>query len=161
MSAAEVKILESRAQSYRDYPIELKASAVAAVEANGGNVTATAKLFANIPYDTLYYWWKNSDRYFEIKNASSLHLVDKLDNIVHKTADSLAEHDLSIVSAKDKASIISSLTTTTQLLKGLPTSITQDTQRSELLIVMQSAMESIEPEGFIEAESKQLPDNAG
>lgn len=139
MSLSESKLLESRTEEYRDYPKELKASIIAAIEANGGNVLATSKLF-NIPRDTVNYWWRHSDRFVELKQPSGQNLADKLENIANSTADSLADHDLSIVSARDKAAIITGMATTMQLLRGLPTAITADLERTELTVILQSSL---------------------
>lgn len=146
MSTSEVKILEARSEQYRDYPEELKASVIAAIEANGCNVLATSKLF-NIPRDTVNYWWRHSDRFVEIKQVSAGNLADKLENISHSAADSLADHDLSVVSARDKAAIISTMAATTQLLRGLPTSISLEVERTELVMIMQSSLSAESSKG--------------
>lgn len=141
MSIAELKVLESRSLAYRDYPEELKASVIAAIEANGGNVMATAKLF-NLPRDTVNYWWHHSDRYVEVKHASGENLADKLENIAHNTADSIAEHDLSIVALRDKAAVLAVVVDRMQLLRGAPTSIIESSDRVELSIILRDAVES-------------------
>ncbi|SRR5713101_2642305 len=119
---SEATTLAVRAQSYRDYPVELKAAVIAAIEQNGGNVLATSKLF-NLPPDTVRYWWANSDRFREIQVTSSICLADKLENVAHSYVDSLASHDLSIVTARDKASVAAIAIDKMQLLRGEPTSI--------------------------------------
>lgn len=141
MSIAEVKALESRSTTYRDYPEELKASVIAAIEANGGNVSATSKLF-NISGDTVRYWWLNSERYREIQSPSAGNLADKLENIAHNTADSIAEHDLSVVALRDKAAVLAVVIDRMQLLRGAPTSIIESSDRVELSIVLRAAIES-------------------
>lgn len=149
MSTAEAKILESRAITYQDYPKEFKASIIAAIEANDGNVSATAKLF-NISRDTAYYWWRNSERYREIQTPSALSLADKLENIAHGAADSIAEHDLSIVSYRDKAAVLSVAVDKMQLLRGLPTNITESVERQELVCILQGALSAaIDVEGEV------------
>lgn len=141
MSTEEAASLEQRVKPYRDYPEELKASIIAAVHANGGNVLATSKLF-NIPRDTVNYWWKHSDRFVDLQQPSAKNLADKLESIAHDTADSLADHDLSLVTARDKASVISVMVDKMQLLRGQPTNITESVERQELTVILQSALSS-------------------
>jgi len=133
------KGITTRALTYRDYPEELKAAVIAAIKANGGNVLATSKLF-NIPRDTVNYWWRNSDRFVEIEQTSAGNLADKLENIAHQAADSIADHDLSIVSYRDKGAVLSTVIDKMQLLRGLPTLISADIERQELVVILQSAL---------------------
>lgn len=135
----EVQTLEKRAASYRDYPIELKAAVIAAIEQNGGNVLATSKLF-NLPRDTVNYWWQHSDRFVELKQTSGLCLADKLENVAHTYVDSLADHDLSIVAARDKAAVANIAIQNMQLLRGQPTSISESIERQELTVLLESAL---------------------
>lgn len=137
--SSEVKELEQRRQEYRDYPVEVKSALIQYIQNSSGNVQAASKAF-NIPYDTAYYWWKNSERYFEFQTTSSVHLAEKLHKIGHKAADSLLEHDLSIVSARDKAAIIQSSVQTRNLLLGLPTSVNETIQHTEVSILLQDAL---------------------
>ncbi len=137
--SAEVKILEKRAESYRDYPIELKASVIAAIEANGGNVLATSKLF-NLPRDTVNYWWNHAERFVEVKHASSQSLADQCEGIARNLAESISGHDLSIVPLHHKASAFGVIVDRMQLLRGQPTSITVDLERTELTVILQSSL---------------------
>lgn len=141
--STEAIALSRRSETYRDYPPELKASIITAIENNDGNVAATAKLFC-LPEDTVRYWWKNSERFREIQSASSLSLADKLESIAHAQADSIAAHDLSIVTIADKAKVLSVSVDKMQLLRGQPTSITQTVERQELTVILQQALE-VEP----------------
>jgi transposase-like protein len=139
--SVEAAQLEIRRAQYRSYPEETKAALVAAIEANNGNVHATAKLF-DVPHDTAYYWWYNSDRYSEFqKRVGKLSLADGIELIAEKAKDSLIEHDFSIVTARDKAAILSVAVDKMQLLRGQPTSITESLDRQELTLVLQSALD--------------------
>lgn len=142
MSAQEVQTLEKRAEAYRDYPVELKAAVIAAIEQNGGNVLATSKLF-NLPRDTVNYWWQHSDRFVELKQASSQCLADKLESVAHNYVDSLAVHDLQLVTAKDKATVASMAIQNMQLLRGLPTDISANIEKVELTVVLSQALADI------------------
>jgi len=135
----EAATLERRAATYRDYPLDLKAAVITAIEANGGNVLATAKLF-NLPRDTVNYWWNNSERFVEIKHASGNNLADKLESVAHSNVDSLSAHDLSIVTYADKARALGVLIDKMQLLRGLPTAITESVERTDMTIILQSAL---------------------
>lgn len=137
--STEAAQLSKRVEAYRDYPVELKAAVIAAIEQNGGNVLATSRLF-NLPRDTVNYWWRHSDRFVELKHASSLNLADKLEGIAHNYADSIADHDLQVVSVRDKAAVMNTAIQNMQLLRGQPTSITETMDRGELLNILQSAL---------------------
>jgi hypothetical protein len=130
------------ARTYRDYPIELKAAVIAAIEQNGGNVLATSKLF-NLPRDTVNYWWQHSERFVELKQTSSLCLADKLEAVAHNYIDSLAVHDLRLVTARDKASVAQIAIQNMQLLRGQPTSITENIERNDLTVVLASALDGV------------------
>jgi transposase-like protein len=139
--STEASTLERRAITYRDYPEELKASIIAAIEANGGQIRPTARLF-NLPYDTVHYWWTHSERFRQIQSPSATNLAAKLENIAHQYTDSLAEHDMALVTARDKAAIVSNTIDKMQLLRGEPTSITLNVERNDLTILLQSAIEA-------------------
>ena len=139
MSTAEAKVLEARALTYQDYSTQRKAEVLALVAANDGNVQKTA-LEVGIPHQTIRHWLKQSDRYSQIQTTSALNLADKLEVIAHSTADSLAEHDLSIVSFRDKAAVLAVAVDKMQLLRGLPTSINAEVERQELVVILQSAL---------------------
>lgn len=138
----ESAISQPRATTYRDYPEELKAAVISAIQANDGNVMATAKLF-NIPQDTAYYWWRNAERFREIQRTSSLSLADKLESIAHANADSLAIHDLSAVAYIDKARALGVIIDKMQLLRGQPTSITANIETIGLASFLDSALADV------------------
>jgi len=137
--ATETAQLEIRRAQYRDYPEDLKAAVIAAIENNGGNVLATSKLF-NLPRDTVNYWWKHSDRFVEVKQASSANLADKYEQLAHSYVESLSEHDQSLVTARDKIYIASTATQMTQLLRGEPTAIVGQVERTDVTVILQSAL---------------------
>ena len=140
--STEALELAATAKAYRDYPEELKAAVIAAIEQNGGNVLATSKLF-NIPRDTVNYWWNHSERFVELQHASSLNLADKLENLAHSTTDSLTGHDLSLVTFADKARSLGVIIDKMQLLRGQPTEITATVERQELTVILQSSLSDV------------------
>jgi transposase-like protein len=148
MSQAEAAVLTTRSSQYRDYPEELKAAVIAAIEQNGGQIRPTCRLF-NLPYDTVHYWWTKSERFRQIKPASAQNLADKLEELAHSTADSLAEHDFSIVAARDKAAVLSVAIDKMQLLRGEPTAITGSVHREELTLILQKALTEDGPQDAV------------
>jgi transposase-like protein len=136
---AEAAQLTIKSAPYRDYPVELKAAVIAAIEQNGGNVLATSRLF-NLPRDTVNYWWANSERFVEIKQQTRLALADKCENIAHSLADSIESHDLSIVPLAQKATTLGIVIDKMQLLRGLPTNISENIERKELTVVLEDAL---------------------
>ena len=138
--ATEPAQLEIRRAQNRSYPDEVKAALVAAIAANNGNVHGTAKLF-DVPHDTAYYWWYNSDRYSEVqKQKGKLSLADGIEQIAEKARDSLLEHDFSIVSARDKASILGIAVDKMQLLRGEQTAIVGQVERTDVTVILQTAL---------------------
>jgi transposase-like protein len=101
----EAAILEYRSRVYKDYSPEQKAEVIAKVRANGGKVSLTAKLLG-IPRQTIDYWIKEQDRYAEIQPEITRSLTNKLENIAHNLAESIEDHDLSIVPLGSKATAL-------------------------------------------------------
>lgn len=131
MSTAEAKVLESRALTgYQDYSPERKAEVIALVDANNGNVKQTA-LDTGIAHQTIRYWLTQADRYSQFQNAKRGDLGDKMEFLAHNLADSIAEHDLSIVSLAHKATAMGIVIDKMQLLRGLPTAISGSAQTDE------------------------------
>ncbi len=140
--SAEAATLTKRAEAYRDYSPELKAAVIQAIENNGGNVNGTAQLF-DVPRDTVLYWWRNRQRFTEVQQEKALALSDKLESIAHDQADSIACHDLSVVSLKDKATVLAITIDKMQLLRGQPTSITENIERQELTLTLQQSLAGV------------------
>ena len=140
--STEAATLERRAIVYRDWPTDKKAEAIAAYDANGHNLKQTARLL-DIHPETLRYWLKDADRYRnEFQPEKSADLASKLENNAHNLADSIADHDLSIVPLAAKATALGIVIDKMQLLRGLPTSINADVERQELVIILQSALDA-------------------
>jgi hypothetical protein len=144
MSAQESKVLEARQVQYHaDYSEDFKASIVQAVANNNGNVLATSKLF-NLPRDTVYYWWRHSDRYLEVQQPSQGSLADQCEGIARNLAESMGAHDLSIVPLHHKASAFGVVVDRMQLLRGQPTSITENVDRQELTLILENSLNAID-----------------
>lgn len=76
----------------RRYSDEERAEALAAVDANGGNVQATADQLG-IPGPTVDYWKRGNvhPQVLEIHNENRLPLADRLEDLAHLLADSLPD----------------------------------------------------------------------
>ncbi len=138
MSTEAVILAQRQVETYQTYSPEFKAAIITAIENNQGNVAATAKSF-NLNEDTVRYWWRNSERFREFKGAS-LSLADRIESLAFDNVDSMALHDLSIVSYADKARALNVLVNNMQLLRGQPTSITESIERTDVTVILQSAL---------------------
>lgn len=130
----------SREGKKRRYSDNDKALALAALDANGGDVRKTAKTL-RMPESTLSDWSKNrgvNKEVTEIREVKKKELSEKLGEVAYKLTDNLlirAESELSIlVPMKDVATSLGIVVDKMQLLKGEPTSINKnlsDEERAE------------------------------
>ena len=127
--------------AYTDYSPERKAEVLALLDANGGNITRTANE-AGIQYSTLQYWQANKDRFNEFRQQKELDLASKFESNAHLLVNSISEHDLSTASLSQKATAAGIMVDKMQLLRGLPTSISESVERIELVSILQSALEA-------------------
>lgn len=82
---------------YRSYSLEEKASALLSVDANDGNIAATA-LELDIPYRTLYQWandqkTRTHPEVVRIQNEKRIPLSNRLEQIVHLIAEGMDDPD--------------------------------------------------------------------
>jgi len=132
VSNSEAAILERRSIQYRDYSTDLKVEALAAWEANGKNLRETARQL-QIPHQTLDYWIRDAGRLSELQTEKKGELADRLETIAYSLVESIDSHDLSIVPLQNKATTLAIAIDKMQLLRGMPTSITANTQAIESL----------------------------
>lgn len=136
----EAATLQARALTgYKDYSAERKAEVLALVTANGGNVARVAKE-TGIAHQTIFNWLKQAQRYSHLEQRKQTELAQKLENNAHMLADSIADHDLSIVPLASKATALGIMVDKMQLLRGEPTSITANVDRQELSVTLNSAL---------------------
>jgi hypothetical protein len=116
----------------RQYSDNDKALALATLDANGGDVSKTAKQL-KIPRQTLQEWAHNRNINKDVpdlRQVKKKELAEKLDEVAHALADNLlirAGSELSIfVPMKDMATSLGIVIDKKQLLKGEPTNITKD-----------------------------------
>jgi transposase-like protein len=133
----EAAILEHRSRQYQDYSPEQKAEVIAQCKTMGSKAVSRLR---GIPRQTIDYWIKEQDRYAQIQPEITQELANKCENIAHNLADSIEDHDLSIVPLAAKATALGIVIDKMQLLRGLPTSINAEVERQELVIILQSAL---------------------
>lgn len=113
--------------SKRQYSDSEKASALAALDANGGNVNQTAKQLS-IPRKTLAMWASNrhlSADVADIRQEKKKELSEKLEDLAHAIVDILPAK-LESTPVRDLAGALIVAVDKMQLLKGAPTNISKD-----------------------------------
>lgn len=111
----------------RQYSDEDKATALAALAANGGNVRKTSRDLG-MPYDTLRSWAKGENinqGVVKLQPHKKKALADKLEDIAHKLAGALPEK-IEEASLQQTATSLGIVVDKMQLLRGQPTNITDD-----------------------------------
>ncbi len=140
MSVAEAEIAKVR--PYQDYSIARKAEVIELVNLNGGNVLQTARE-TGIPHQTIRVWLQTPDRFTELQNRTQKELDVKLNKTVHKLIDSISDHDLTDVPLSQKSTAFGIVFDKLQLLRGQPTSITENIERQELTLVLNDALADV------------------
>ena len=110
----------------KQYSDEDKASALAALDANGGNASKTARQLG-IPRITLLDWSKNrgvSDDMSELRQVKKVELAEKLEEIAHKLADAIPGK-INDATLQQTATSLAIAVDKLQLLKGEPTERTE------------------------------------
>ena len=125
-------------RTYQDYSLERKAEILALVEANGGNVLQTAT-DTGIPHQTIRFWLANEGRFSQIRNDKRIELSSKLKLIAHQCADLLPDR-LPNASVRDIVGAMAQSIEKSQLLDGLPTTITENIERQGLTVILESAL---------------------
>lgn len=121
----------------RRYSDEDKATALAALDANGGNVLKTARAL-KIPHKTLDEWAKGRNQVPEVadlRNEKKGELSARYEAVIHELVDVLADKRAN-ASLKDVATAIGILTDKMQLLRGRPTAIIAQSAKDALAAVM-------------------------
>lgn len=133
--SAEASVITLTRPPYVDYTYDQKTAAIAQYQANNGNLKLTAAQL-DIPVNTLRYW---IDSGVEIRPLKQLDLTSKLDKLAHQCADLLPER-LPEASVREIVGAMGQSIQLSQLLKGLPTSITESVDRQELTIILEEAL---------------------
>mgnify|MGYP001417827105 CR=1 FL=1 len=122
---------------YQDYSTERKAEVIAIYHANQKNLKFTARQVGVDP-ETIRYWLRSG---IEFQPAKAVQLTEKLDGIAHQCAD-LLPNMLPEASVREVVGAMGQSIQLSQLLKGLPTQITETVDRQELAVILQSALSS-------------------
>lgn len=136
---AERDIKTSQAVTYTDYSPEQKAAAIAHCEANNGNWKITARQLG-YPRDTVRYWFENRERYAQFHTSKRGDLIQKLDERTHLLVDSITPEKIADANLSQIATAAGIMIDKSQLLKGLPTSISENIERNELTVVLADAL---------------------
>ena len=113
--------------SKRQYSDSDKAAALAALDANDGNVNRTAKQ-VRVPRKTLAMWASNrhlSADVADIRQEKRKELSERLEDLAHTLVDILPDK-LPAASVRDLAGALIVAVDKMQLLKGAPTAISKD-----------------------------------
>ena len=113
--------------SKRQYSDSEKGAALAALDANAGNVSLTARQL-KIPRTTLLEWIADrhvSDDVSDIRHEKRKELSERLEDLAHTLVD-LLPAKLPEASVRDLAGALIVAVDKMQLLKGAPTAINKD-----------------------------------
>lgn len=103
-----------------------RAEALAALDANGGNVSRTAQALG-VPRKTLAEWrdGRTNPEVAELRQEKKAGLADRLETIAHKLADSLPDK-INQAELKDAATSLGIIVDKMRLLREQPTAISRD-----------------------------------
>lgn len=158
MGAQELEVLPVRPRMVRQYSQQERSQALALYD-TVGNLEKTSQTLG-IPLSTLAGWVNHPDQYSELRNSRSIDLAQKFENAANQYID-LAQRKAKKAAFQHLMNGAAIAIDKMQLLRGQPTSITSDIHREELLIVMQSAMPSVDSERVIETEGREVAENSG
>jgi len=127
-------------QPHEYYSPERKAEVLSLYDANNGNLKRTS-LETGIDHSTIRYWVENQERYRELQPKQRLDLAERFKKNAHLALD-LAETKASEASYAQLMTGAAIATDKMQLLNNLPTSITVNVERVELVGILQSALEA-------------------
>ena len=136
--STEIAIPEERSpsrESYNDYSRERKGEILALYYANGQNLKQTA-LEVGINPATIRYWL---DTGIEIQTKTKADLAQKFENAANFYLD-LAEDKAAEAPFNHLMTGAGIAVDKMQLLRGLPTSITENVDRQELVVLLQTAL---------------------
>lgn len=131
--------------SKRKYSDIEKASALITLDSNGGNLFRTSQEL-QIPRKTLESWAKdragNNWSVAEMRQENTKSVADMFEGIVRKYLTH-ADDPFVIASTTGRDAIFAAAIATDkmQLLRGLPTSITENVERNELTVILAGALE--------------------
>lgn len=111
----------------RQYSDSNKASALAILDANGGNLSKTSRE-TGVPISTIKEWrdGRVNPDVTDIRNVKKIELADKLEEVANAYTDHLLRDEtINKTGAKDAAVTVGTAIDKMRLLRGLPTEIIQ------------------------------------
>lgn len=122
----------ARKKKQRRYSDEERANALAALAANGGNLSLTSRQLG-IPRATIQAWANSTAHPEAAENAApkKAELADRLDVIAHQLLDGLTEDKIKLAGAPQLMTAFGIAVDKAQLLKGKPTAINDNTHRHD------------------------------
>lgn len=134
----------------KQYSDSEKATALALLDANGGNVSGTARQLG-IPAKTLENWAKHKGVGPDVANIGEVKkraLADKLEDLAHQIIDS-APGKIEKAGLKDSLIAFGTAVDKMQLLRGKPTAIIAESARA-------TVRDIIEQTGLTEERARQI-----
>jgi len=126
-------------QPHEYYSPERKAEVLSLLDANEGNLRLTAK-DTGIDKETIRYWIQNRHRYVELQPKKLIDLAQIAESNARRLASNISTMDLSEVPLNHQATAFGIMIDKMQLLRGLPTNITESVERQDVTVILQSAL---------------------
>jgi len=144
MSTVEAEVVQAIApRQFPDYSHETKAETIILAQSIGAY---KAHQQTGIPWQTIYRWLDQADRYSKGLHQNKLALADKLEKIANQSADLLLEDRLETANTRELLGAIHITIPAMQLLRGQPTEIRENVERAELSIILQTALDATNPQ---------------
>lgn len=126
---------------YNDYSPEFKAEAILAVQVNNGNVLKTARELG-LGESTLRYWIEQeTDTVRRIREGRKGELAEQFEHVSRVYIDRALEPEAIAKTSGYYAVIAASdAMKSAQLLRGHPTAITENIERTELTLTLQQSL---------------------
>jgi len=126
-------------QPHEYYSPERKAEVLALLSANKGNLSKTANE-SGITLSTIQYWVANKDRFTDLRNERAVDLALIAENNAKRLGLNISTMDLSEVPLNHQATAFGIMIDKMQLLRGLPTNITESVERQDVTVILQTAL---------------------
>jgi len=137
MVALEREIVRPAQRTVRTYSAEQRAQTLAIYD-NVGTLEKTSEV-TGIPVSTIHAWIHDPANLSQLRTQKGVELAQKFENAANLFID-LAVKKAKSANFNHLVTAAGIATDKSQLLKGLPTSITADVERQELVVILQSAL---------------------
>ena len=148
----------ARKRKQRRYSDQERAEALAALAANNGNLSHTARQLG-IPRATLEAWAKQKRHAEAAENVAPEKeaLADRLEILAGKLLDGVTEEKIAVSGPKELLTSLGIAVDKMQLLRGQPTSINDTTHRADLSRLSDEELDTLERLAARAAESGSHP----